>query len=395
MKTRLSLFVLFVLLSLCTIITHAQTITALHMFTGGPDGGNPANGPTLDNNGNLYGGTLRGGSSGAGVAYKVKVTDQIFSSLFAFNIADGQSSGSTIVIQQGVLYGTTVIGGAGSEGVIFKLQPPDTFCRAITCLWMESAIYNFPDQGPGGYAPEYNNIVFDAEGNIWGTAFLGGDYGYGTLFELTANGGGGFTYSDVYSFGAGSGGQYPTGGPVFDATGNVYVPTGAGGANGGGTISKLTNTHGTWTETVLYSIGNVGDGASGTLALDSAGDIFVAAPRYNNYGGAVWELQANGQQRILHSFTGGGPGPLSGLTMDGAGNLYGATYGDGTYGSGNVFELSAGSYNYTDLFDFQGGVGAGINPVGQLAIDNNGNLYGTSLYGGTYGYGAVWKLTLQ
>jgi uncharacterized repeat protein (TIGR03803 family) len=118
----------------------------------------------------------------------------------------------------------------------------------VTCYWDETTLFNFTSSG--GYSTAANELAFDSSGHIWGTAYQGGAYGYGTLFELTPNGGGGWNESDVYSFGSGSGGQTPDGGPTFDASGNIYVPTGRGGANNCGTVSTLSNSGGTWSETV-------------------------------------------------------------------------------------------------------------------------------------------------
>ena len=97
----------------------------------------------------------------------------------------------------------------------------------------------------------------------------------------------------------------------------------------------------------------------------------------------------------LYSFTGGGP--RESLTMDAAGNLYGAMYADGAYGYGSVFKLiqsNGGSRTYTSLHDFNGRDGK--NPVSNVVFDANGNLYGTAQYGSAlarYDAGVVWEIT--
>jgi uncharacterized repeat protein (TIGR03803 family) len=98
----------------------------------------------------------------------------------------------------------------------------------------------------------------------------------------------------------------------------------------------------------------------------------------------------------LYSFpSGAGPGgPVASLTIDEAGNLYGTTLLDGTYGQGNVFKLtpSGGGWTYTDIHDFTGGSDGG-QPISNVMLDANGNLYGTTYRGGTNNLGVAWEIT--
>ena len=85
---------------------------------------------------------------------------------------------------------------------------------------------------------------------------------------------------------------------------------------------------------------------------------------------------------------------MSNVTLDSAGNVYGATYADGAYGEGSVFKLtpSNGGWTLTDLHDFTGGNDGGA-PKGAVAVDATGNIYGTATQGGAYGQGVIWKIT--
>jgi uncharacterized repeat protein (TIGR03803 family) len=158
--------------------------------------------------------------------------------------------------------------------------------------WYEKVLHSF--NGGDGANPAAG-LIFDAAGNLYGTTTGGGTSGYGTVFELTPMGGGGWTETILYSFGNGTDGAIPYAGLIFDAAGNLYGTTFGGGPYGGaGTVFELTPTAGGgWTETVLHSF-NGGDGAN----------------------------------------------PVAGLIFDAAGNLYGTTTGGGTYGGGTAFELS-------------------------------------------------------
>ena len=115
-------------------------------------------------------------------------------------------------------------------------------------------------------------------------------------------------------------------------------------------------------------------------------------------GGTVFELSPSQNGwifNILYSFNGPvGRGPFSPLLLDGAGNLYGTTLAGGAFQQGAVFKLtnSNGLWTYTSLHDFSGG-SDGRSPYGHLLLDADGNLYGTAGWGGGNGDGVVWELT--
>ena len=235
------------------------------------------------------------------------------------------------------------------------------------------------------------------------------------------------TYSErqLYSFGQAPDGNYPEASMVFDALGNLYGTTPGGGTYGAGTVFKLTPSGGDWTETVLYSFcpaQNCPDGAqpSSSLVFDSAGNLYGTAPQGGAYAGSpvntyagmgvVFELtpQQDGTwaETVLHSFGSGtdGRAPMAGLVFDKAGNLYGTTYQGGTgpqciVGCGTVFELSPGSNGWTEkvLYNFCSQIGCpdGDLPTSGVIVDADGNLYGTTPYGGNtlIGEGIVFELS--
>jgi len=282
-----------------------------------------------------------------------------------------------------------------------------------------SLLYSFTGP-PDGAAP--SGGVPDAQGNLYGTTGYGGDsacyppYGCGTVFKLDTTG----KETVLYSFtGTGGDGEGPNGGLVLDAKGNLYGTTEYGGdlscnaPDGCGTVFKFDTTTGK--ETVLYSFTGSPDASQphGGLVEDAQGNLYGTAPDTGADGyGAVYKVNTADKETVLYSFTGGADGgnPTEKLVRDAQGNLYGTTFdnNNGAYG-GTVFELSpepgggcpSGSnvgtgWCETVLHSFTG-TGGG-SPQGDLIRDTQGNLYGTTKFGGDLtcdapnGCGTVFKL---
>ncbi len=376
----------------------AQTFTVLQRFNS-IDGNLPGT-PILDRAGNLYGTTVEGGPGeygGFGNVYKLSHVGSgwVLNDLYDFTAHnDGAypEYGGLTFGSDGTLYGTASAGGAYGFGTIFNLRPPATICRSVKCPWDITVLYAFG----GGHDAQYPNgkVVFDTAGNLYGTTYGGGDYGYGTVFMATRSGGT-WTETVLHSFNK-TDGATPTAGVVLDSAGNLYGTTNSGG-QAWGNVFELTPSGSGWTYQVLYSFTNGMDGRSpkGGLVLDGAGNLYGSA-QYNgqNLGGTIFKLSpSNGSWtfNLLYSLSGSG-GPADTLTFDSAGNLYGTTYQDGTYGVGSVFELSpsGGGWGYTDLHDFTGG-DDGKWPTGSVALDSAGNIFGTTSQGGPY-FGVVFEI---
>jgi uncharacterized repeat protein (TIGR03803 family) len=153
--------------------------------------------------------------------------------------------GGSAVDTSGNLYGTTREGGAHGAGTVFELTPS-------LGGWTETVLYNFTEKYPGAYYPE-SGLLIDAAGNLYGTTQAGGTSNVGTVFELTLKAGGGWTETVLHNF-AGGDGSNPCSGLIFDAAGNLYGTTQAGGTHGSGTVFELIPAAGgSWTEKVLYS----------------------------------------------------------------------------------------------------------------------------------------------
>jgi uncharacterized repeat protein (TIGR03803 family) len=329
--------------------------------------------------------------------------------IFQFSRSGGYSSrGALIMDKAGNLYGTTMFGGntecgGAGCGTVFELSPnPDG-------TWSETVLYTFTGGsrlgGPEGSTP-VSSLVFDAEGNLYGTASSGGlrncSLGCGTVFKLTPNGTG-WTESTVYQFRGNTDGWMPKGNLVFDKAGNIYGTTQSGGsALYYGTVFKLTHQpDGSWTESLLYSFyyGASGCIPSGIVA-DANDNIFGVAQLCGGrvLWGTIWEISKAGVFSVIHTFEDNfidGGYPNTGLAIDQAGNLYGGTIaGPGTLcgglGCGVIYELAANNnWKETILHAFAGDPGA--VPNGDLAFDAQGNLWGTTQY---WDEGTLFELQL-
>src|SRR5271165_268149 len=212
----------------------------------------------------------------------------------------------------------------------------------------------------------------------------------------------------LHSFGSGTDGAYPFDTPIFDAKGNMYGTTWEGGTGGYGVVFEMSPTaKGGWTEQVLYNfVGRPNDGGrvSGGLVRDKAGNLYGTSraggsESCNGACGTVFELspsKGTWKESVLYFFAGGEDGdhPYSGLAIDDAGNLYGTTHDGGANDKGTVFELSfsGGTWTKTKLLDFGGT--AGEYPVAAPILDASGNLYGTTSSGGTKnGGGTAFELS--
>lgn len=391
-------FVLALLCLLATQLARAQTFTLLHTFSGGGDGAIPVAGLTLDRGANLYGTSMTGGLNGGGTVYKLTHTNSgwLLNPLIEFNGDNGGGAepGSGVVIgPDGSLYGT--IGIRNGFGAVYKLQPPTSACKSVVCYWTETVLYRF-GEAPDGQDPT-GNLIFDAAGNIYGTTEAGGAYGFGTVFKLT-NAGGNWTEQVLYSFMGDQDGSQPLAGVIVDGSGNLYGTTRFGGvancSDGCGTVFELSPTGSGWTEQVLYRFLGPANGYQpwGGLILDPAGNLY-GTTYYggDGGGGTVFELSpaaGSWNFNVLYNIVGDGGGPRASLTRDSAGNLYGTFIFPPT-----LFKLSpsGGGWRYTDLHDFS--LSDGTYPEGAIAIDSEGKLYGTCSSEGADLYGTAWEFT--
>lgn len=398
-STRTVMLAISIFLLLLSKPAQSQTFHVIYTFSGGGSAAHPIAGVTVDRAGDLYGSTAWGGGSPTGSG-----TGFVYQQLHSFgNGLDGSFPWAGVTIgPDGTLYGTTYDGGLDGNGIIYNLRPPPTFCRSISCPWDETILYNFT-RGSDGGDPQ-GGVVFDPSENMYGSNVNGGVGGQGVVYKMTRSGGG-WTYQGIYPFTGGRDGSNP-GNLVFDNSGNLYGPAAAGGQPGCsgfgcGTIFKLSPSGSGWTEQTLYTFHDSSDGADpqGGLIMDSAGNIYGSTCCGDSTGGTIFQLSpADGTWsfNLLYSYNDSGLGPDGNLVRDAAGNLYGASVINGLYGEGVVFKLTStnGGWTYTSIHDFTGGAD-GEWPEGGLAIDSNGNIYGTTYQGGAPNClcGVVWEIT--
>jgi uncharacterized repeat protein (TIGR03803 family) len=359
----------------------AQTESVLYAFSGGPDGGTPYSTLTLDSAGNLYGTTFSGGAMGVGTVFELSPTSDGWTEtvIFSFDELDGEGPyGGVIFDAEGNLYGTTAFGGAYGKGEVFKLK------RTSEGGWIEDNILNF--RGSDGQTPQ-GNIVFDKAGNLYGTTFYGGKYGNGVVWEVSPIGQGQWFPKTLHSFGSASDdGANPYAGVTLDAAGNLYGTTWIGGANNSGVVFELRpKSTGPWYEQILYSF--TGAGSVGGLIFDKKGNLYGTT-----FDDLVFELTpASDHQWTETTLATVASSPESTLAFDSTGNLYGTTLNGGNSLMGSVFELSpeeGGTWSQSQLHAFTGGSDGSRADVG-VTVDSKGNLYGTTYAGGGTGCGGA------
>ena len=367
---------------------HSQTESVLYSFANSPDGANPRYvTPVLDAAGNLYGTTNYGGAYGLGTAWELTPSGKE-TVLHSFNVdgTDGAYPEAGLVWYRGSFYGTTAEGGTDNiDGTVFEL-------KHTTKGWTEKILHSFGAIGDG--SQPYCALTVDSKtGNLYGTTNVGGAYSYGTVFELTQSG----TETVLWNFGNGKDGANPVAGVIRDAKGNLYGTTEYGGDFGYGTVFELTPSG---TEKVLHSFDlNGTDGAYPLARLVMyRGNLYGTTVDGGAYGdGTVFEVTLSGKETILHSFANNdidGYNPYAGLTVYN-GNFYGTTSSGGGTGSstGIVFEVTPTGTTYGIRHVFSGSPD-GAEPLGGVAFDKLGNLYGTTFSGGVAnGYGTVFKIT--
>jgi uncharacterized repeat protein (TIGR03803 family) len=283
-----------------------------------------------DSSGNLYGTTITGGIAGefcCGTVFKVTAsgTETV---LYRFSGIDGDGFPQDGVVRDpsGNLYGTTPNGGPDNSGTVFK----------VDLTGKKTVLYSFTGSADGGQP--YAGLILDAKGNLYGTTTQGGSAFAGTVFKVDPTG----KETVLYNFTGSNDGGPPESGVIRDSHGNLYGTTYLGGTDGAGTVFQVDPQG---RETVLHNFTGGTDGwlpIGASLVRDSAGNLYGTTPQGGSTDfGVVFKIDAKGNETILHTFSGSdGKIPYGTLILDKAGNLYGTTYEGGAYGGGVLFRIA-------------------------------------------------------
>jgi uncharacterized repeat protein (TIGR03803 family) len=289
--------------------------------------------------------------------------------------------GSVVLDKLGNVYGTTSGGGEFGYGTVWEL------IRQGNGQWGESILHSFDPKAQDGYSSN-GGLALNSSGNLFGTTCCGGAFDLGTVFELTP-GTDDWTESVIYSLGtnpkdAGA----PYAGVAIDAQGNLFGTT-----THGGTVFEVSPSADGWTESV---IANHDVASYAGVTLDSGGNV------YGTTGGSVFEVHPAGDgtwHESMFNFCGSGSCPgghsLGALATDDVNSVYGVTSGGGVNHCGTIYRLTRepGNVKLWELYSFQCD-DTGYYPGAGVVRDQAGNLYGTTLYGGDplCGCGVVYRL---
>jgi uncharacterized repeat protein (TIGR03803 family) len=397
-RARFARYVAYALLVPCAVtfgILPAQTLTKLHDF-GGAEGQSPSAVLIQGTNGNLYG-TTAGAVPNIGSTIFEITTSGTLTTLHRFCEQEGCQDGRLVVApliqtKGGNFYGTAERGGAYRGGAIFEITPGGALTTLVSFCYQADCSY--------GSEPAAG-LVQAPSGKLFGTTTQGGSgagpYGNGTVFSFIPGG----ALTTLYSFCLQAGcpdGSLP-GDFIHARNGSFYGATLTGGTgSNGGTVFEITPSGSLTTIYNFCSISGCRDGQYPSVLFQAANGRFYGVTSTGGNAsndGTVFELTSEGTLTTLHSFNGAEGAFPTGLIEASDGNFYGTTQIGGTQNAGTVFKMTP-SGDFTPLYSFcsQTSCVDGQNPYAGLVQADDGNLYGTTAFGGVNGAGTVFKLLL-
>jgi uncharacterized repeat protein (TIGR03803 family) len=379
---------IFLLWAATAIALPAQTFTTVHSFDNA-DGTYPTAGLVQATNGDFYGTTYDGGANKEGTVFKITLRGKL-TTLHEFDGLDGSEPLAGLVEgTDGNFYGTTEYGGANQEGTVFRISPNGTLI----------SIYSFCSQAncTDGASPYFTRLIQAANGDFYGTTEYGGANGDGTVFRITPSG----TLTTLHSFDR-QDGYEPIAGLVQGTDGNFYGTTSNGG-RGFGAIFQIALSGALKTLHIFDRTD--GSDPAGALVQGTDGNFYGTTFEGGSHGGCrnrcgtIFKITRSGLLTTLHSFDStDGRNPFAGLVRATDGNFYGTTIGGGTNDGGTVFRITPNGRLRT-LYNFcsqirKGSCADGGTPYAGLPQDTNGDFYGTTEGGGANNAGTVFSLSV-
>lgn len=354
----------------------SATLTVLHSFTeDGVNGYFPSAPLIQGSDGNFYGTTYAGGSTGAGTIFKFTAAGTL-TTLYTF-ASDGAPVAGLVQGSDGNFYGTASGQGGTGHGNVFKITPGGVL----------TTLYSFTGAADGGNP--VGGLVQATDGNFYGTTSGGG----ATMFKITPGG----SLTTLHTFTRAEG--VPVGSLVQASDGNFYGATSTGSSVGEGTVFRITTAG---VLSTLYSFnpfasGDGGEPAAG-LIQGSDGNLYgttttggSTSSNPSDVSGTVFRITLAGSLTTLSTFTGPIQKSSTPLIQGSDGNFYGTTVNAGTTPGGTVFQVTPGG-GLTTLHQFMQ-VDGGY-PLAALIQDSDGNFYGTTQQGGTENTGTIFKLVV-
>jgi uncharacterized repeat protein (TIGR03803 family) len=363
--------------------------------------------------GSIYGAAQSGGPAGGGTIFRLDPATGLLTRMAAFvpgAASAGYAPNALLLASDGNFYGTTSAGGANGAGVAFRMTPLGvvTVLHAFdlategrpASILVESAGGDMfgttsSDNGPvpgvstvfkmtpagavsvlhvlDGFGP--TALTRASDGNLYGATRSGGTDLHGTIFRVTDTG----VYTLLYEFAQSPDGSFPTDRPIQAADGNLYGTTTMGGPSGAGTLYTISLT-GTYSQLHAFDAATEGKHPSGALVQAADGALYGAARDGGPYlQGTVFRATSAGMMSAVYPFLVSPEGiePRAGLLRASDGNLYGTTFQGGTFGLGTVFKMTS-SGAFTTLASFNE-ANLGVFPMAPLVQASDGNLYGTTI----------------
>jgi uncharacterized repeat protein (TIGR03803 family) len=313
-----------------------------------------------------------------------------YSIVHSFHVTDGDDPGGALIEGLDGVYGVTA-GGGGSDGTLYDFNTFNVF----------NSFHSFG--GSDGAEPT-SGLTVGSDHNYYGATAGGGTNGTGTIYQVALSSKAVsplYSFSGVNNVSANRDGAGPKSALIENGAGVFYGTAASGGSSGDGTFFSVTLAGGF---TTLRSF-------SGPDGARPAGDLLLASDGYfygvtvgggDNSDGTVFRIAPSGSITTLYSFTPSGVNsgfnPECGLIQGSDGNFYGTTYSGGTGGSGTIFRITPAGvlttlYNFAPFINFKDSINADGAQPNALVLSSDGNFYGTTAAGGTYGDGVAFQLT--